>query len=551
MRDYTQFAIYARVSSDIQSQHSTTDQIRQCEVFATARGGVVIGIYKDEAVSGADISRADYQRLKADACAGKFDAIVVDDLSRIGRDLPEFSAFCRDLFELGITLYGVADGIDSSTPSAKLLFQFKGIMNEQFLDDLKARIVRGLKGQFLRGYSTGGRIHGYRTNPILDPAGATDKFGRPKRLGCEILIDAKQAETVRRIFELRDSGLGYKTIATMLNNERIPSPHAGCGTRRGLWSSSTVRCILSNNKYTGVWEYNKKRWIKKSVRGKRRSLPNPPEQWERYESEKLRIVTDEVFAAVNAIARKQGRNPSGNKKYLLSGLVVCAKCGSSMDVVNSGRYSYYICRAARSQGPQACKNKHRVSRSAVELGLLSEIRRVLLDPEVSEILVQEINAKLALRCGVDQSRVTDLRVQEEQLCKQIERLLDSLESGTELQSIKGRLEQRESDLAQVKIELARTAARESRMTEISASWLQEKLVGLSSYLSEYQDKVSLIRNDLRRLFPERLKVSSMVRQDCVEVKVRGGLNPFALVLPQNQYQSIIAVQGLEPRTRGL
>jgi DNA invertase Pin-like site-specific DNA recombinase len=517
-------------------------------MFVAGREGEVVGIYRDEAVSGADVSRTDYQRLKADGLAGKLDAIVVDDVSRIGRDLPEFSAFLRDLVELDITLYGVADGIDSSTPSAKLVLQVKGIMNEQFLDDLKARIVRGLRGQFLRGYSTGGRIYGYRTNPILDPSGAKDKFGRPKRLGCEILIDDGQAESVRRIFEQRNSGLGYRTIATMLNNERVPSPHAGCGTRRGLWSSSTIRSILSNRKYTGVWEYNKTRWIKKSVSGKRRSLPNPRDQWERYETEKLRIVTDEIFSAVCANVPKKRRSPSGNKKYLLSGLVECAECGSSMDVVNSGRYSCYICRAARSQGPNACTSKRRVSRSAVELGLLSEIRKALLDPEASEILVQEINAKLALHDGVDQSRMTDLRTQEEQLRKQIEGLLDSLEMGTELPSIRGRLEQRESELAQVRIELRRTEALESGMTEITASWLQEKLVGLSSYLSEYHDKVSLIRNDLRRLFPERLKVSSVVRQDGVEFRIRGGLNPFALVLPQNQYQSKIAVQGLEPRT---
>ena len=222
-----------------------------------------------------------------------------------------------------------------------------------------------------------------------------------------------------------------------------------------------------------------------------------------------------------------------------------------MDVVNSARYSCYICRAARSQGPQACKVKRRVSRNAMELGLLSEIRNALLDPEASEILVNEINSKLALHCSVDQSRVTELREQEAQLCKQIERLLDSIENGTELQSVKSRLQQRELELAQVKIDLARTKARKSRTTEVSTSWLQDKLVGLSSYLSEYQNKISLIRNELRRLFPERLRVSFIVRQGRVEVRVKGGLNPFVLVLPQNQYQSIIAAQGLEPRTHGL
>lgn len=251
------YAIYARVSTDAQSQHSTTDQIRQCKTFVANRCGLVDTVYRDEAISGSDVSRSDYQRLKSDAFAGRFDAIVVDDLSRIGRDMPEFVTLCRDLADHGVVLCSIADGIDTSNPSSKIPLYFKGIMNELFLDDLKAKVVRGLKGQFNRRYSTGGRIYGYRTEQVLDPSGAYDKFGRPKRLGCEVLIHTEQAKIVSRIFELCDSGLGYKTIATMLNNERILSPHAGCGTRSGLWSPSTVRNILTNRKYTGTWEYNK------------------------------------------------------------------------------------------------------------------------------------------------------------------------------------------------------------------------------------------------------------------------------------------------------
>jgi DNA-binding transcriptional MerR regulator len=463
--------------------------------------------------------------------------------------MPEFVTLCRDLADHGVVLCSIADGIDTSNPSSKIPLYFKGIMNELFLDDLKAKVVRGLRGQFNRGYSTGGRIYGYRTEQVLDPSGAHDKFGRPKRLGCEIHVDPEQAEIVRRVFDMRHSGFGHKTIATLLNNDRIPSPHAGCGSRSGLWQPSTIRCLLRNSKYTGKWEYNKTRWVKKSCKGKRRSLPNPPEQWERFESEELRIVSDELFEAVNTRVQKQRRSRSGNKKYLLSGLVVCAECGGSMDVVNSGRYSYYICRAARSQGPQACKNKRRVSRQAVESGLLAEIRRALLDPEVSAILVSEIHEKLAARCGIDESRRHDLAQQQAQLQKQIERLLDSLENGAELQSIKQRLQQRETELAQVKAEVGRTAVRKSRTAEISGSWVQEKLVGLSSYLSEYQDKVPLVRNELRRLFPDRLKVSTRVLKDRMETRISGGLNPFALTLPQDQYLSIIAVQGLEPRNQ--
>lgn len=220
-----------------------------------------------------------------------------------------------------------------------------------------------------------------------------------------------------------------------------------------------------------------------------------------------------------------------------------------MDVVNSGKYSYYVCRTARCQGPKGCTNKRRVSRHAVESGFLSEIRKALLDSEVSAMLVSEINEKLAARCGIDESRRDDLAQRQTQLQKQVERLLDGLENGAELQSIRQRLQKRETELSQVKAEVARSALRRSRTAEISASWVQEKLVGLSSHLSEYQDKVLLVRNELHRLFPDRLKVGTRVMEDRVETTVSGGLNPFALSLPQDQYLSIIAVQGLEPRNQ--
>ncbi len=193
-------------------------------------------VYVDEAVSGADVSRQEYIRLKTDAAEGKVDYIVVDDLSRIGRDMPEFTSLYQELDRLGVILVGVADGIDTSRSSAKIPIYIKGMMNELFLDDLKLRIVRGLKGQVLRGYSTGGRVFGYRTEPVYDPGGGQDKFGCPKRLGCRILVNEEEAGVVNRIFGLRQSGLGYRAIAVHLNDAGIPSPRADTTKGDGLWS---------------------------------------------------------------------------------------------------------------------------------------------------------------------------------------------------------------------------------------------------------------------------------------------------------------------------
>ncbi len=131
--------------------------------------------------------------------------------------MAESAQIFKELSYIGVRIVGVSDGIDTSSPCAKTPFFVKGMMNEIFLDDLKAKIVRGLKGQVTRGYSAGGRVYGYKTRQILDPSGATDKFGRPKRLGCEVIVDQKQAKIVQKIFELRQSGLGCRAIAEFLN----------------------------------------------------------------------------------------------------------------------------------------------------------------------------------------------------------------------------------------------------------------------------------------------------------------------------------------------
>lgn len=543
------FAIYARVSTDAQSQYSTTDQVRQCKAFVGREGGQVVEIYIDEALSGSDVSRAAYQRMKADAYADRFDAIAVDDLSRIGRDMPEFVGFCRDLSDLGVVLHGVADGLDSSMPSAKIPLYLKGMMNELYLDDLKARIVRGLKGQFMRGYSTGGRIFGYKTKQILDPSGVQDKFGRPKRLGCEVLVDEVQAKVVKRIFELKASGLGYKAIAKLLNADGIPSPHAGCGSSSGLWSPATVTGILKNRKYTGLWEYNKTRWIKKPVRGKRRSLPNPKEQWETLSSERLRIVSDRVFEKVNSQPKTARKARSGNKRYLLSGILVCGECGSSMTVVNSGRYSDYVCSGARAIGPEKCGNRRRLPRAVVETSLLSEVRSCLLDSEIISTITKRVNERIGSQQANGQQEISALQDRQQALESQVDRLLTALESGEEVGSIVERLKERERELREVSSRLEALLSVTARSRQITETWVQDRLVGILAQIGRDQTRLPIARNELRTLFAGKLRATPNQSTDRLEFTLTGKVNPYNLGAPDEPYQSIIAVQGLEPRIR--
>ena len=103
-----------------------------------------------------------------------FDVLLVDDLSRLSRDAAEMLRLARLLEYAGITLISVADGIETGTKRSKLTLSVKAIFNEQYLDDLRERALRGLQGRVARGLYTGGRVYGYRSVPVLDAAGRVD-----------------------------------------------------------------------------------------------------------------------------------------------------------------------------------------------------------------------------------------------------------------------------------------------------------------------------------------------------------------------------------------
>jgi DNA invertase Pin-like site-specific DNA recombinase len=110
-------AIYARYSPDRQDARSIDDQMRRCRVLAAARGYSVVAEYGDAAVSGTHTDRANLQRLIADARRGGFRSLLVDDLSRLSRDLGDFWRLTFSEFaSMGVR---VVDVLPSRAPSGQ------------------------------------------------------------------------------------------------------------------------------------------------------------------------------------------------------------------------------------------------------------------------------------------------------------------------------------------------------------------------------------------------------------------------------------------------
>ncbi len=131
---------YARFSSDKQSETSASAQIARLDQWVQARRGQLSlkHIYRDEGISGATNQRPG---LMAAVDSGDVDVVVVEDLSRLSRDI-EHAASARNRFAFsGVRLIGIADGIDTLGNGGDLLYGVKSILSEQYLKDWGTRPV--------------------------------------------------------------------------------------------------------------------------------------------------------------------------------------------------------------------------------------------------------------------------------------------------------------------------------------------------------------------------------------------------------------------------
>ncbi len=204
-------AIYARYSTDLQSDSSIEDQHRLCLRLIAGHGWTEAETYADRGISGASHLRPAYQRLLEDARNNRLDVVVSEGLDRISRDQEHIAAFFKQMRFQGIPIVTVAEGEIS-----ELHIGLKGTMSSLFLKDLAQKTHRGLEGRVRKGKSAGGVTYGYDVIRTVQADGAITTGER--------LINAEQAAIVCRIFEEFALGKSPRSIASALNAEAIEGP---------------------------------------------------------------------------------------------------------------------------------------------------------------------------------------------------------------------------------------------------------------------------------------------------------------------------------------
>ena len=446
-------AVYSRFSSDRQSPVSIEDQIRKCREYASRQGWTVLEghIYADHAVTGTIAERTGLQRLVAAAeqKARSFDAILIDDTSRLTRKLADALNLYERLTFAGVRLVAVSQGVDSDSSQAEILFGVHGLIDSVYSRELGLKTHRGMQGCALKALHTGGRVFGYRS--LREPDGV------------RLEIAESEASTVRRIFELYSGGYSLKRIAHLLNAEGVKSPQPQKGRVSRSWCVSSVRHVLRNRRYVGQIIWNTKRKVRVPGTGKRVYRHRPESEWVITAAPHLRIVADELFGAVErrfeTTKKLWGVDGSGlargqqKQVYLFSGLLQCGQCGGSVTLVggraNTSR-SEYGCSLHSQRGDAVCKNDLRIQRKQLEESLLNGLQDKVLREEFIDYVICGLKEELKQKHEELESWKKTLQAEVERIELELKHLIEAIAAGNSSPTVMAAISEREARLREIR-----------------------------------------------------------------------------------------------------
>ncbi|MBP6894296.1 MAG: recombinase family protein [Pseudacidovorax sp.] len=461
--------LYARYSTDQQSQNSITDQLRAGRERAAREGWAIAMVHADEGISGSTpvALRAGGKALLADALADRFDVLIVEGLDRITRDLAEQERAVKRLEHRGIRIIGTADGYDTQASGRKVMRIARGLVNELYLDDLRAKTHRGLQGQFERGFAAGGRTYGY--------ASVQEEGGH------RIVINEEQARHVRWIYEQVAAGATLRSIVYKLNERGVPSPRGNGWAASALVGNPKMGDGLLNNEiYIGRVVWNRRQWLKDPETGKRLAVARPPSEWMVREAPELRILDQALWDSTRPLALKRAPGRGRPHATLFGGLLRCATCGGAITAISSVRYG---CSAHKDKGPTACPNSATWRREDVDHRLLAELREDLLSPAAMAEVQTTVRRLMADLDGGHERAQADARRRGAELDKEIKRIVDAIVAVGASEALATRLRAAELERKTLEATLQQTPQVTISADQIAAAYrrlvmnLRESLAG--------------------------------------------------------------------------
>ena len=368
--------LYYRLSRDEDEElNSLNNQRKIIYNFAVSNGHVVVGESFDDNVSGMHFNREGIDKIYEVVEAGKIEAIIVKDLSRLGRHRTQTALFIDYLRERNVRVLSATENIDTFNENDDLIIGFKGLVNDFYARDGSRRVRTGYRQKQKEGIVT------------IPPFGYFKDKNTKK-----VVIVEEAAETVRMIFTAYIGGSGMKAIARTLNeqrrktpalmqmellNKRLPNTQDGI-LKKYLWDATMVGRILKDESYIGtlICHKSERNKINKTFR-----FTDPEEQF-RHENYLPMIVTRETWElAQTLLAERKAKNTrAGTNKGILryGGLLRCQDCGRTFIgkriKLKDGERVVYVCDTYHRYGKEHCSS-HMVDEEALDRLISAELLR--------------------------------------------------------------------------------------------------------------------------------------------------------------------------------
>ena len=503
--------LYYRLSRDEDDElNSLTNQRKIIYEYAVTNGHEVVGESFDDNVSGMHFNREGIDKIYEAVEAGKIEAIIVKDLSRLGRHRTQTALFIDYLREHDVRVLSATENIDTFNENDDLIIGFKGLVNDFYARDGSRRVRTGYRQKQKEGIVT------------IPPFGYFKDKNTKK-----IVIVEEAAETVRLIFSAYVGGSDMKAIARTLNEQRrktpalvqlellnksLPSTQDGI-LKKYLWDATMIARILRDESYVGtlICHKSERNKINKTFRY------TEPEERFRHENYLPPIITPELWnqAQMMLSERKRLNVRAAPSQEILrySGLLRCEDCGRAMfgrrTHLKSGERVTYVCSTYNRYGKEHC-SQHQIDESILDRLIIDELKntKVLYQQnwDALEHLITQWTPKAELT-GVQTAKLEKsiLRLEDEMEAILMERIRDKAHAErydrmiqkreeeiaamkkqiSELQNISAVLRERQSKLKQ-DIRMMDDILSEGTMTEAQLRMLIEKI-----YVQEADGKLSL------------------------------------------------------------
>ncbi len=333
----TRVAAYARVSSGKDSMlHSLSAQVSYYnDLIQKHHGWQFCGVYADEALTGTKADRENFTRLIADCRAGKIDMVITKSISRFARNTLTLLETVRELKSIGVDVFFEEQNIHSISGDGELMLTFlASYAQEESLSASENQKWR-IKRNYENGMPWNGTMLGYR-------------YDRGT-----LIIESKEAEVVKRIFDTYLSGKGVTAIMKMLNAEGIP-------TRNGnRWGTSSIMRVLRNYAYTGnllLGQTYRDNHLNKRTQRNNGEFP----KYHIEDSHEAIIPLWQFNAVAEEIERRaEKHNHPGSKKqtYPFTGIIICVGCGKHYRRKMTATGAVWICNTYNTHGKAACPSK--------------------------------------------------------------------------------------------------------------------------------------------------------------------------------------------------